>query len=472
MIQRARVNVSMNSYRWAVLAICSFWYCALYPARIGADYAALLSMIREGKSTDWWTGSFYWFLRITSIDGRFPEVTSAIQTVIFALSIVWFVNSLPGRNESKKKTILFFLCTPIFGFFGMTISHDLTQTSGIILLCGLEIRRLRKTYQIQSSLIYIAGIALVLTTHSGLLIALAVLLRLMLSKQTKSALLAGVVIVVLAFMANLGLERGLTVYGNTLKTSWVKYWPSINVLKCIAQHPEAQISNSEWELLNQLAPKQLWQKPVSCRDFDIAVGSIGHANIVKNNSVLTSPDYLKTYISVFSKNPAIGVMAHIQRARGVLPPLLFQPPDNQVILDVEVPIGEGTNTALQTGPELLHPSIDIVGEEDSKPVFFKLLEIPAQGSAFLLNQASWFWGWGGLWIVIAFIVLLRLFNLESSTKLIFTLHPAILMHLAYLYFIPTSLPRYYMFSICIGILLLIYFLIEISPTLRAKKIEN
>jgi hypothetical protein len=428
-------------------------------------------MIKEGKSTDWWTGSYYWFLRITTIDGRFPEFTAALQLLIFACSILWFVYSLPGETKRKEIATNLFLCTPIFGFFGMTISHDLTQTAGIILLCGTELRLLRKIPIRQLPVVYLVGIALVLTTHSGLLISIAVLLRVVATKAIKLSVLITFTIISFAILANLGLTKGLIVYGNFIETSWVKYWPSVNVLKCIAQHPEADISPQEWQTLIRLAPKSTWQKPVSCSDYDVTVGAVGHANIVKNNKVLTSNEYLKTYLSVFAKNPAIGVMAHIQRSRGALPPLLFQPPENQVPLDVRIPIGAGTNTALQSGPELLHPSIDIPGEEDRKPQLFNVFEYPAQGLAFIVNQASWFWGWGGLWLFVATILIFHRVRWVRFTRIVLSLYPAFLMHIAYLYFIPTSLPRYYMFSICMGVLLSIFSLLGINRY-RPKEIEN
>lgn len=455
-------------FKISVSLVCLFWFCALYPARIGADYTALLLMIREGNSTDWWTGSYYWFLRITSLDGRFPEITSAFQIVIFLTSIIWFVNSLPGDSKLKRKVIIVFLCLPVFGFFGMTISHDLTQTAGIILLCGIEIRLMRKIAIPRITLIYMFGLALVLTTHSGLLLGIAVLLRTLNLRRIRSSIFILLTIVFFAFVTNVGLTNGLNVYGNFLKTSWIKYWPSVNVLKCITQHPEAEINPSEWVVLERLAPRNAWEKPVSCSDYDITVGAVGHANIVKNSDLLMSIDYLRTYLSVFSKNPAIGVMAHIQRARGVLPPILFQPPDNQVIWDVKVPIGLGTNTALQSGPELLHPSIDLPGEEERKPSVFNLLEYPAQGLAFVFNQASWFWGWGGLWLSIALLLLYVRFERSEFKRLVFAMYPALLIHLAYFYFIPTSLPRYYMFSICIGQVLLTLFLLGIGQKKQSR----
>ena len=462
MPEKSRLLVRPNRQFVIVSSICIYWFLSLFPARIGADYSALLQMIREGKSTDWWTGSYYWFLRFTSVDGRLPELTAAIQLAIFASSIIWFIYSLPGIKKVKELTTYLFLCLPIFGFFGMTISHDLTQTSGIILLCGIELRLLRKVEIKRLSLLYTVALALVLTTHSGLLVSVAVLLRTATMKSFRMTTLIVITIISCAFVANLGLTKGLNVYGNFINTSWVKYWPSVNVLKCIAQHPEAEINPQEWETLMGIAPKSAWKEPVSCSDYDVTVVAVGHANIVKNNDVLTSRDYLKTYLSVFAKNPAIGVMAHIQRSRGALPPLLFQPPENQVSLDVKVPIGIGTNTALQAGPELLHPSIDIPGEEDRKPEFFNVLEYPAQGLAFIMNQASWFWGWGGLWLLLSFIMLSKRLSEFRILRVFSCMYPAFLVHLAYVYFIPASLPRYYMFSICMGVILCVHFLFSMK----------
>ena len=52
------------------------------------------------------------------------------------------------------------------------------------------------------------------------------------------------------------------------------------------------------------------------------------------------------------------VQAHLQRGSEALPPPFFQGPPNQVDRNLAIPVGLNTNTALQLGPEVLHPSID------------------------------------------------------------------------------------------------------------------
>jgi hypothetical protein len=224
----------------------------------------------------------------------------------------------------------------------------------------------------------------------------------------------------------------------------------------------------EWGVLLEISSRENWKLPVSCQNYDTQINTL---KLYEKNYDFSDIEFLKTYVSIAGKNPAIVAMSHIQRARGVLPPLLFQPPDNQVSLDASIPIGQRTNTALQSGAVFLHPSIDIVNGESSKPRVFRVLEIPAQGLGFLFNQASWFWGWGGLWLTTGTILLAKLISNQRIKRLIAVFYAPLAMHAILLFFIPTSVPRYYMYSIMTGIAISLgYFVSKVID--RGDRIAN
>ena len=424
-----------------------FWFFALFPARMGADAVGLLQTIRSGQSTDWWTGAFYWFFRITSIDGQYPVITALVQLVIMCVSMVYFVRSLPFRKEVQNVTLLVFFSLPIYGFFAMSISHDLTQTAGIILLVAIEIRRLRNIEVDRLLLVIMCASLLLITTHTGIIIfGLAILRNIFYLKQRKTLLLSTIVLSVI-FLSSVGLTSGLNIHGNFINSSQVKYWTLLAGMKCAVQHEAADLSQKDWSVLLKISSRDNWVEPVSCQNYDYQISAL---KLSERDYDFSSTEFLETYLSVAGKNPAIVAMSHIQRARGVLPPFIFQPPSNQVSLDVNVPVGQGTNTALQGGPVFLHPSIDLPGAEDSKPQFFKVLEIPAQGLGFIFNQASWFWGWGGLWLFLGVLQLIRLMTFAKIRDVLLALYAPFMMHFLLILFIPVSLPRYYMYSVFIG----------------------
>ncbi len=456
--------------RFLVLAaiINLFWFSALFPARMGADAVGLLQTIRSGQSTDWWTGAFYWFFRITSIDGNYPVITALVQLVIMCVSMVYFVRSLPFQKEVQNVTLLVFFSLPIYGFFAMSISHDLTQTAGIVLLVAIEIRRLRNIEVDRLLLIIMCASLLLITTHTGIIIFGLALLRNMLFLKKRKTLLLSTIVLSVFFLSSVGLTSGLNVHGNFINSSQVKYWSLLAGMKCAVQHEAADLSQKDWSVLLKISSRDNWIEPVSCQNYDYQINAL---KLSERNYDFSNMEFLETYFSIAGKNTAIVAMSHIQRARGVLPPLLFQPPGNQVSLDVDVPIGQGTNTALQGGPVFLHPSIDIPGGEDFKPRLFKVLEIPAQGLGFIFNQASWFWGWGGLWLIAGMIFLTNRINQKKIRTIVAAFYAPITMHLLLIVFIPASMPRYYTYSIVIGVSIAIAYVAS-GIIERSRRIER
>jgi hypothetical protein len=121
-------------------------------------------------------------------------------------------------------------------------------------------------------------------------------------------------------------------------------------------------------------------------------------------------------------------------------------PGNQVPLDTFIPIGLGTNIALQSGTELLHPSIDeptVAG----KIRFLKPLKFFAQMPIFIINQASWFWGWTAIWLYPTIVVFSRKFGTKKALQLLW---PVFLLHISLVAIGPGAFGRYVMTSILLG----------------------
>lgn len=434
-----------------------YWLMALFPARMGADAAGLFGIIKNGQSTDWWTGAFYWFVKISSLNGAFPFLTSILQLTILSSSLYYFINSLPFREKIRNRALLLFSASPIYGFFGMSIAHDLTQTAGIILLLSIELRKLTGRLDGNRSLLLLWAFILLITTHTGIVIILmAAITQLHRIKFLKLTMIL-LTTLSLIFISSTGLKQGLNVHGDFIPSSNVKFHSMLAGLKCIAQHPQAEISNDQWEVLLKISTKEKWKTAVSCKDYDRQIEALDLSELSYNFANL---EFVKTYLSVVAKNPALFAMSHIQRGRGVLPPIVFQRPDNQVELNVDLPVGISTNTAIQDGPQLLHQSIDFPNAEASKPRIFSILEVPAQGFAFLFNQASWFWGWGGLWLTFSILIWIRIFPKVKIRRILLASYPLSIMHILLLCLLPASVPRYYMFSIFVGVIMFLCVLLE------------
>jgi len=431
----------------------------MFPGRVGADTAGAIRLIQSGESTDWWTAIYFWFLKFSSFDGTTIAITSFVQLIIISVTFYWLIIALPSPKKVIEKSFLIIIATPIFGAFGTTVSHDNLQVSGIFILLGIELRNIRKIEMTKQTLVkaYISSIFCLLTTHTGILLILISLLILSFRKFIKTALYLLILTFIIVTLSSIGVTKSLYNGVAVNETSQIKFSSMIADLKCIAQNPSSEVSNIDWERLAKISAKSNWLISLSCDNSDPAINSL---QLHKSEYNFSSIEFAKTYLDISSKNMAIVAMAHIQRARGILAPPFFQSPDNQVVLDTKVPIGFGTNNALQTGPEVIHPSND----EPTVSVnsnWLKPLNTFAQIPIFLVNQASWFWGWAGLWcwpIVIYWIWKIRI---KRIVDLLISLYPIFGLHAILFLTIPTSIARYYMAAIILGFFVTIVMLIEL-----------
>ena len=93
--------------------------------------------------------------------------------------------------------------------------------------------------------------------------------------------------------------------------------------------------------------------------------------------------------------------------------------------------------------------------------FLKFLEVFAQALILVVNQASWFWGWAGLWLwpilIFVFINRKEIGGLVNGVK-IFT--PIFVTHSVLFLLAPYSQARYAMSTILIGFLALLMLLYD------------
>lgn len=437
---------SDKHFRFILISVSTFWYLALFPGRLGFDYSEAIRIMQRGESTDWWTASYWWFLQITSFNGNSIYLSSLLSLAVFGYSIYTLSESIPLAKRYTRRSSLILFATPIYGAFGLTVSHDVFQVSGIILFTAYQVRVYSaslKSTRFEVSLLLLAA-CLVLTTQYGIFLIAMNSLLLLFQKRIRVAF--GLLIFSVTYLV-------VTSIGVTSVPTYGAVLPILGDIKCVAQHPEAEISADEWGQLVAFAPRDEWLVPATCSIVDEQFKVMPSLELAK---VKVNVELIKLYASIAHKNSAIVAMAHFQRASVALPPPFFSGPVNQVELNPSIPIGQGTNTALQSNAEVLHPSVD-EPSVDINVKAFQVLEIPAQGLIFIVNQASWFWGWGGLWLwpFTLFIILFLKRRFRRSTIPIFA--NTLVLH-SLLLILAAPLPRYVMSTIVLGF----YFSIVIA----------
>lgn len=451
-------NSSLNS-KWLIASSFAalFWYVSLFPGRLGYDPIIMIKMIEKNQSTDWWTPAYFWFLKITTFFGSSIWLLSLLSLIPMYFSMIYFLYSL-NENKQRVEKIAFFTCiSPLFGNFAVNINHDTFFTAGILLLLGYS---LRIYFNSQSKVdTYVPYIAVVffLTSKTGYTLILAMIIYIFLQQKKR---LKTICIITFSLLLFATTSLGITKYREP-----VHFIPFLSDIKCVVQHPEARISQDEWSYLAQISSIQSWKSPKVCWSMDQALDDINLSNLNRFNFV----DFLRTYTSITIKNPEIVIQAHLQRSSVALPPPFFQGPQNQVDRNLSNPVGLNTNTALQLGSVVLHPSIDYPRFKLNHN-FLKPLESLAIFSSFLINQASWFWGWGGFWLWLILIYMLFKIKVRSIYKLLLLLYPLFLHHLLLILIGPAPLPRYVMATILVGFSLSLFLIAELLDRTKYKLI--
>ncbi len=459
--QAMKLRQQYSQSRWLIASggASLFWYISLFPGRIGSDPIQAIILMRNGKSTDWWTSAYFWILRLTTFNGQTIWMASLLSLLVLYFSMIYFLYSLPESKKQIEK-IAFLIClSPLFGNFAVNVNHDVFMTAGILLLLGYSFRfYFNLATKIDKIIPYLA-IFLLMNGKTGYFIIFGFLTFYILNKRY--------FLKTLSFLGTAFALFFISSFGITKTPIPMHFLPALADIKCVAQHPDANLSKVQWDYLVSISSLENWKKPITCSSMDIAIVEIESDEIES----LNAKEFIKKYISIAVQNPAIVIQAHLQRSSVALPPPFFQGPENQVDRNINNPVGLNTNRALQLGPMVLHPSID---DENLKihNSTLKILESIALLPSFLINQASWFWGWGGLWLWPIYFYLIIGLGQRSMKRIVGITYPIIVTHIFLFAAGPIPAPRYVMATILIGnVTTLLLFSNLISRTKQRSEVQ-
>ncbi len=423
----------------------TFYAIGLFPGRIYRDSTSLLELMRVGESSDQWTALYFRYLQVTTINGKFLFLNAIIGLSILTLSFYWFMNSLGITRRTLINVRAVMIASPFLGVFGMTVGHDTTTASGVLLLVGMLIRLKKSQITKVQPAIVTFGFLLCSTSFLGFtaIIGFAFALGLV-KRKALSVAIIGLTIFLFFFGSSiLRVQSG---------SEDLRLTSLLGDIKCIAQHQDSNISRGQWVSIKQLAPETEWKAQTSCWIADNAYFALGAAS---KNPLGTA----KLWANLAAQNPQILIMAHIQRASVALPPVFFSPPPNMIENNYAVPIGEGTADDLQKYSELFKTSVDDTPSKKMKLPLQSFFEHLALFVTFIFNQHSSLWGWAGLWLVTIILLGKKNTGIKTSDVLLFTA-PLISMHSAMALVSPAPNPRYLMATTIIGITFCLQFVFD------------
>jgi len=403
------------------ILLFAFWYLACFPGKLGYDYALLTRMVQSGESTAWWGASYFWIFKILTFSGSQIYVLSLLGLSLLTYSLYLFIQSLPTTDKIRGRALTAIMATPLYGVFGVSISHDVFQASGLIILSSILIHANcnsegnKKKVGLRANVL-LAAFCL-LTTQTGIVIVALFCAYLFVKNSKKFALIVLGFSFVVYFLSNSGISTGQTSVSFVQSTL-----PRLMLIdiKCIVQHPEVEVSQDQWAVLEEYAEKAQWLTKTNCSNPDDMAAPL-ELSLFESDGLSVDRQLTKVFFSLVSQSPAIPIVSHIQRSRVALPPPFFQPPSNQTV-EISIPV--------------LIP-----------------LEVIAQTLTLLINQASWFWSWGGMWLWPITLFILTRLKKRNLLNLCIALSPTLLLHLSLFIIGPSSLGRYVMSTILQGFII-------------------
>ena len=419
-----------------LISLCSavFYFFALYPSRNHWDTVEILKLARNGKSSDQWTAIYFRFLEFLSIGGVNASVPAFFGLVGLILAFMFFVSSFKLTANRINLVTRLFLLTPFIGIFGMTLTHEVQSTTGSLLLLGILVRKQNFDNQgfVESRALILLGCLLLSMVHIGIFIFLGFAMSYLIVSG-RNLLFLFLTCSAMAIMTLFGHQ----LFKVEVQSEALRYQSFLGDIKCITQHPDSVISEEDWAVLLKSGTKTEWTDKSTCAYSQVY---FAFPWVEKNQK-----DTLKLWLKLTAQNPQLSLEARLQRSANVLPPFLFVAPQQSMKVNALEPVGLNTQDDLLVWSPLFKTSNDDPYQKMNlnKPKFIDYMEAVVILPGHLLNRNSAVWGWAGLWLTLA-ALLLYLVGPYRIKEIFIILSPLVFTCVSLFLFSPISDPRYSM----------------------------
>lgn len=428
------------------ILIIFFWYIVFFPGhRMSVDSASTLGLIQRGESTSVGTAIYFRYLQIFSFNGEALFFLSLTNILTFYFASRFFCLKMFNNQPNRLLFFRIFLASPFFGFFGGMIQHELQFVSGCLILLALlkreKVSGLKRSVNPNSIGIACLGMLLVNCRWDGMVITLLFVFMFVPRKLLLKVGISSTFLILIFFQSMLlGVDK---------MPSAFKFAPLIGDIKCVSSDPLVKLSARDLVFLNNLAGENFSKlfEPTACNLAD-------HGFFVFETFQYSDVEFMKGYLSIALKNPMLILNAHIERSRQVLPPIVFRSPPN--MFDFEDDQSQFPSNKRPGILSTMKPTETNGSFQELQGILHSVLNLPA----YLINQRSSVFGWGGLWIFLILTLNWLSVQFVSREQVII-----ILSHLSFLFLtVPSIDARYIFLEMYLGVLIIPH---QIS-TLRAK----
>jgi hypothetical protein len=443
--------VYFRRYRFAHVALV-FWFIALFPGRIGSDSLTLINLMRAGDSSDQWTAVYFRILWLLTFNGEVLWPMGLVCLLALFFSYIYFVEALIINEKLRVGIVTILAISPFIGNWGMTVNHETLNTAGLLLLIGILSNVIKGNRKPSIALVLVACI-LSLTSFVGSIAFVFFLVAYLFKSRIRLTLS------VIVF-STITLIAGQILAVNPMESSW-KYISLLGDIKCVVQHPYAEISSVQWSYLEKIGYRDKWIKPETCLVADYGLAAL------KSKNLDNPAELIVNWYGIVSKNPQLFLESRIQRTSTLSIPILFSPQPNMISQNYLEPVGYKTRSDLQQFSEVFKTSIDDSKFSQEQLTHTKPLEFIALFATFLFNQKSSFWGYGGLWMI--FWILGSPFLLRDRISKALAINaPVFGVTLGLLLLMPSPQPRYVSIHILLGVTVFICSLYHVARLYKAK----
>jgi hypothetical protein len=284
-------------------------------------------MMQSGESAATWSPIYFRLVQLLTFNGQFLGLVSFVGLITLYFSLRVMVSCFGFSVDLERKVRAVVVTLPIFGFFGLTVNHDVFAVSGILLITGLLFRIPFDLSMRHDGFIILVSVFLCSMSWLGIASFLGFVCALFFRRHF-GMVFASITMLTLSVLGSafiLNVDAGPS-------NRWL---PILGDLKCIAQDPESSISQSQWVALSKLASREDWLEPASCVIADFAPDA-AEMNIGANPL-----ESLKLWGELTFANQKLVAEAHLQRAAVAIPPFFSSPPPNTYSSDYLRPIGSG-----------------------------------------------------------------------------------------------------------------------------------